>query len=72
MQNLVNTLNGFIWSNALILLALGAGLFFSIKTKFVQIRLFKEMIRLLMSGTSSKLGISPFQALSVSLSGRGK
>ena len=70
MQNLVNTLNGFIWSNALILLALGAGLFFSIKTKFVQIRLFKEMIRLLMSGTSSKLGISPFQALSVSLSGR--
>ena len=70
MQNLVNTLNGFIWSNALILLALGAGLFFSIKTKFVQIRLFKEMIRLLMSGTSSKMGISSFQALSVSLSGR--
>ena len=70
MQNLVHTLNGFIWSNALILLALGAGLFFSIKTKFVQIRLFKEMIRLLMSGTSSKMGISSFQALSVSLSGR--
>ena len=70
MENFVNTLNGYIWSNALILLALGAGLFFSFKTRFVQIRLFKEMVRLLFSGASSNKGISSFQALSVSLSGR--
>ena len=70
MENFVNTLNGYIWSNALILLALGAGLFFSFKTIFVQIRLFKEMVRLLFSGASSNKGISSFQALSVSLSGR--
>jgi AGCS family alanine or glycine:cation symporter len=70
MENFVNTLNGYIWSNALIVLALGAGLFFSFKTRFVQIRLFKEMVQLLFSGTSSNKGISSFQALSVSLSGR--
>jgi len=70
MQQIVDTLNGFIWSNALIYLCLGAGLFFSILTRFVQVRLFKEMIRLLFSSKESKRGISSFQALAVSLSGR--
>jgi alanine or glycine:cation symporter, AGCS family len=70
MQSIVDTLNGFIWSNALIGLCLGAGLFFSIKTRFVQVRLFREMIRLLWTGKESDKGISTFQALAVSLSGR--
>lgn len=51
-------------------LCLGAGLFFSVLTRFVQVRLIKEMWRLLLSGKSSQQGISPFQALAVSLSGR--
>jgi len=70
MQQIVDVVNGFIWSNALIFLCLGAGLFFSIITRFVQVRLFKEMIRLLFSSKESEHGISSFQALAVSLSGR--
>ncbi len=70
MQEIVDWLNGIIWSNALIFLCLGAGLFFSILTRFVQVRLFKEMIRLLFASKESDRGISSFQALSVSLSGR--
>ncbi|MFT4929269.1 MAG: AGCS family alanine or glycine:cation symporter, partial [Phenylobacterium sp.] len=70
MQDIVNFLNSIIWSPALIYLCLGAGLFFSIKTRFVQVRLFREMWRLLFSGKSSDKGISSFQALAVSLSGR--
>lgn len=70
MQELVNTLNGFIWSPALIYLCLGTGLFFSVITRFVQVRHFREMIRLLMAGKTSAAGISSFQALTVSLSGR--
>jgi AGCS family alanine or glycine:cation symporter len=70
MQQIVDTINGFIWSNALIYLCLGTGLFFSILTRFVQVRLFKEMIRLLFSSKESERGISSFQALAVSLSGR--
>ena len=70
MQEIVDWLNGIIWSNALIFLCLGAGLFFSILTRFVQVRLFKEMIHLLFSSKESDRGISSFQALSVSLSGR--
>lgn len=70
MLDIVNYLNGFIWSPALIYLCLGVGIFFSVVTKFVQVRHFGEMWRLLTSGKSSDHGISSFQALSVSLSGR--
>ena len=70
MQAFIDTLNGIIWSPALIYLCLGAGLFYSILTRFVQLRHFREMWRLLLSGRSSNKGISSFQALAVSLSGR--
>ena len=70
MQAFVDTLNSVIWSPALIGLCLAAGLFYSILTRFVQVRLFKEMWRLLFTGKSSEKGISTFQALAVSLSGR--
>jgi len=70
MQEIVDWLNGIIWSNALIFLCLATGLFFSILTRFVQVRLFKEMLHLLFSSKESERGISSFQALSVSLSGR--
>ncbi len=70
MQEIVTTLNDLIWSKALIYLCLGTGLFFSVMTRFVQARMFREMIRLLFSSKESDKGISSFQALAVSLSGR--
>jgi AGCS family alanine or glycine:cation symporter len=70
MQEIVSTINGYVWSSALVYLCLGAGLFYSILTRFVQIRLFREMIHLLFSVKESERGISSFQALAVSLSGR--
>ncbi len=70
MQEIVATINGLVWSNALIGLCLGAGLFFSVLTRFVQVRLFREMLHLLFSSKESDRGISSFQALAVSLSGR--
>lgn len=70
MADIVSTINGYIWSNALIYLCLGTGLFFSIITRFVQVRMFREMLHLLFSSKESDKGISSFQALAVSLSGR--
>ncbi len=70
MQDIVSTINGYIWSEALIYLCLGAGLLFSILTRFVQVRMFGEMVRLLFASKESEHGISSFQALAVSLSGR--
>ncbi len=70
MQEIVDQINGYVWSPALVYLCLGAGLFYTLLTRFVQVRLFREMIRLLLANKSSDAGISSFQALSVSLSGR--
>ena len=70
MQEIVSTINGYVWSSALIYLCLGAGLFFSILTRFAQVRHFREMLRLIFAGKESDRGISSFQALAVSLSGR--
>lgn len=70
MDTLVTLLNDIIWSPPLVYLCLGAGLYFSIRTRFMQVRGVKEMIRLLFSGQASKAGVSSFQALAISLSGR--
>jgi len=70
MQEFVDSVNAIVWSQALIGLALGAGLLFSVLTRFVQVRMFGEMIRLIFSGKETAKGISSFQALAVSLSGR--
>ena len=54
MQNFLSILNEFLYSNILILLLVVTGLYFSIKTKFVQFRLFPEGIRLLKEDSNMK------------------
>jgi len=66
----IDAINGIIWSRALIVLCLGAGLYFSIRTRFMQVRSVGEMLRLLFRGEKSAAGVTPFQALAMSLSGR--
>jgi len=70
MNEIVNSINNVIWSPALIYLCLGAGLFYSLMTRFAQVRHFKEMCKLMLNNNESDKGISSFQALAVSLSGR--
>ena len=70
MQDILGTLDKLVWNYALIGACLGAGLFFSLLTRFVQLRLFREMLRLLFASKESAQGISSFHALAVSLSGR--
>jgi alanine or glycine:cation symporter, AGCS family len=70
MHELVTFLNGIIWSRGLIYVCLGIGLYFSIRTRFVQVRGFGEMIRLMFRNRRSTAGVSSFQALAMSLSGR--
>ncbi|TCS38854.1 alanine/glycine:cation symporter family protein [Reinekea marinisedimentorum] len=70
MAATINYLNGIIWSPALIYLCLGAGLYFSIRTRFMQVRGFKEMLNLMFKGEKSPEGVTSFQALAMSLSGR--
>ncbi|MCD5328246.1 alanine/glycine:cation symporter family protein [Chromobacterium piscinae] len=70
MEELVNAINGVVWSPALIYLCLGVGLYFSLRTRFLQLRHFKEMLRLMFNRQSSSAGVSSFQALAMTLAGR--
>ncbi len=70
MSDFLSDINGYIWSNALVFLCLAAGVFFSIRTRLVQVRQIPEMIRLMFRGEKSPSGVSSFQALTISLAGR--
>ena len=70
MNETVAFLNSIIWSRGLIYLCLGVGLYFSIRTRFMQVRGVGEMIRLMFRNQRSAAGVSSFQALAMSLSGR--
>ena len=70
MEKIITAVNDIIWSNALILLCLGAGIYFSIATRFLQVRYVKEMVTLLFGGKASAKGVSSFQAFAIAISGR--
>ena len=75
MDKVVSIINDIVWSPALVVLLVGAGLFFSIRTRFVQVRRLGLMVRSLFAPAEKdkegkKKGISSFQAFSVALSGR--
>ncbi|GGU44925.1 alanine/glycine:cation symporter family protein [Nocardioides albus] len=70
MTDILGAINGVIWSNWLVYLCLAAGVFFSVRSRLLQVRHFPEMIRLLVRGEKSASGVSSFQALAMSLAGR--
>lgn len=45
INEIIVSIDNFVWGMSLIILSLGSGLLFSITLKFPQIRLFKEMVR---------------------------
>lgn len=74
LNNSIVNFNNFLWGYILIILLICAGLIFSFKTKFVQFRYIKEMIRLLGDGigksNKEKGGVSSFQAFCISTASR--
>lgn len=71
ISNTIDFLNNILWSYLLIVVLIGAGIYFTIKNKFVQFRMIKEMIILLKDGVSeTKHGISSFQAFCISTASR--
>jgi AGCS family alanine or glycine:cation symporter len=70
MKEIVNFANDLIWSNALIFLCLATGIYFSVVTRFLQVRYIKDMVALLFGGKSSEAGVSSFQAFAIAISGR--
>ncbi|WP_445326970.1 alanine/glycine:cation symporter family protein [Sporosarcina sp. FSL K6-1508] len=67
---LVGPANDFIWTYILIGVLLLIGAYFTIRTKFVQVRLFGEMFRLIVEKKEGDDGVSPFQAFTISAASR--
>jgi len=70
ISNIVDSTNNILWTYLLIILLLAAGLYFSFGSKFVQIRLFPEMFRLITEKRDGESGVSPFQAFTISAASR--
>lgn len=71
MDEIITFLNSCVWSWPLVGLCLLGALYFSIGTRFVQVRHLGEMVRLLFKNDKTKKeGISSFQAFALALSGR--
>lgn len=70
LEWLVGPFNDFIWTYILIAVLLILGFYFTIRTNFVQVRLFGEMFRLMFEKKDSKDGVSPFQAFTISAASR--
>nr|WP_235888322.1 alanine/glycine:cation symporter family protein [Neobacillus paridis] len=70
IDKLVTNVSGYLWSAPLVIFIVFVGVYFSFRTRFLQIRHIKEMVKLIASGKGSNEGVSSFQALAMSLSGR--
>ena len=70
MNEIVSSINKIVWNPGLVVLLLGAGLFFSICTRMVQVRRLGLMVRSLFSKKRGTDGISSFEAFCIALSGR--
>ena len=67
---IINTLSDLLYSYILIILLLATGIYFTIKTRFVQFRMLVESIRVVMEPKEDENGLSSFQALMVSTASR--
>ena len=73
LNAIVSEINGFLWSSVIIILLVGAGFYFTVRTRGVQIRYFTKMFSLITESAGKKTAgneISPFQAFCVSTASR--
>ncbi len=72
LLSIVQTINSYLSDYILIILLVGCGIFFTVKTKFVQIRCFGEGMKKMfgefsLNGKKHKSGMSSFQALTTAI-----
>lgn len=71
VESTIGITNDFLWSKILIVLLISCGLYFTVKSKFVQFGMFKEMFVVLKdSNVKSKDSITSFQAFCISMAAR--
>lgn len=61
MDKIIHSFSDLVWSDALIYLCLITGLYFSIRTGFLQVTYLKDMVRLLFSKMNPIKGFHHFR-----------
>ncbi len=69
-EHLINPVSDLLYSYILVYLLVGVGLYFTIRTRFIQLRYFRRMIGQLFHSRTHCDGVSPFQAFCVGLASR--
>ena len=69
-EHLIDPANRILYTYVLVYLLVAAGIYFTVRTRFVQFRYFKRMLGQLMHSRTSEDGISSFQAFCVGLASR--
>src|SRR5699024_9526193 len=70
LEWLVGPFNDFIWTYILNAVLLILGIYFTVRTRFVQVRLFGEMFRLIFEKRENNDGVSHFQDFTISAASR--
>ena len=70
LENIIALTNEALYSYILIILLVLGGIYFTVRTKFVQFRLLKEQFRAITEKPADGKGVSSFQALMVSTASR--
>ena len=70
LEKIVNAANDALYTYILVILLVLGGLYFSVRTRFMQFRLLGEQIKSVTEKPKDKKGVSSFQALMVSTASR--
>lgn len=69
-KSVISTVNGYLYYPILIIILLSCGLYFTIKTGFIQFSLFSDAVKVIGEKPEGKDDVSSFQALMVSTASR--
>ena len=67
---MIDSISSFMYSKLLIVMLIGAGVYFTIRARFPQVRLFKSACKAVMEKPDDEDAVSSFQALMVSTASR--
>lgn len=70
VSDFITFLGRFVWSDVLVYLCLLTGIYLSVRLRFVQIRLWKRMGKLIVKKPDKKAGITPFQSFVTTVGAR--
>lgn len=69
-ETVIDAINTFLYSKLLIVILIGSGIYFTIRTRFPQVRSFRNACKAVMEKPEGEESVSSFQALMVSTASR--